>query len=90
MASTSESDAGATSLGLATRAYALIFVAHFMHAMSLHSYIQISGWLEGFGLSEVRIGWLIGVSAAMAVAIRPTLGRWMDRKGRKVVILAGE
>ncbi len=89
MASTSDSDGGATSLGLATRAYALIFVAHFMHAMSLHSYIQISGWLEGFGLSEVRIGWLIGVSAAMAVAIRPTLGRWMDRKGRKVVILAG-
>jgi len=77
------------ALGLATRAYALVFVAHFMHAMSLHSYIQISGWLEGFGLSEVRIGWLIGLSAAMAVAIRPTLGRWMDRKGRKVVILAG-
>ncbi|MGB1699769.1 MAG: MFS transporter [Nannocystaceae bacterium] len=87
MASTEAS--GGASLGLATRAYALVFVAHFMHAMSLHSYIQISGWLEGFGLSEVRIGWLIGVSAAMAVAIRPTLGRWMDRKGRKVVILAG-
>lgn len=79
-------DAG---LGLATRAYALVFIAHFMHAMSLHSYIQLSGWLEGFGLEETLIGWFVGISSAMAVAVRPGLGRWMDRRGRKVVILAG-
>ncbi len=52
-------------------------------------FVHFPGFVEDLGASEVEIGLVIGSTALAAILVRPEIGRQMDRRGRRPVILAG-
>jgi MFS family permease len=74
---------------LLTRPFALLATAHFFQGLALHLYVHLPGFLKELGAPEVEIGSVYAITAAVAIASRPFVGRIMDRRGRRVVILAG-
>lgn len=74
---------------LLTRSFVVVSAAHFLYSLALHVYLHLPGYLGQLGATEVEIGALFGVSAAVAIASRPVLGRTIDLRGRRAVILAG-
>ena len=63
--------------------------ANFLQSLAFNLYLQLPGYLKDLGAGEVQIGFVFSVTAATAIAARPTVGRVMDARGRHVVILAG-
>ncbi|KIG15004.1 major facilitator superfamily MFS_1 [Enhygromyxa salina] len=47
------------------------------------------GWLEQRGAGEVLIGVLVAVMAISAILARPVVGRVMDTRGRKLMLVIG-
>lgn len=74
---------------LLTRAFVLVSMAHFLHAMSIDLYLHLPGYLASLGASEVSIGLVFGAGFASAIAARPIMGRIMDRRGRRPVVIGG-
>lgn len=74
---------------LLTRAFVLLFVAHFLHAMPFQTLVHLPGFLQQLGADEVQIGILVGTLHAAAIVARPLVGRVMDTRGRKIVVLVG-
>lgn len=74
---------------LFTRPFTLAFAAHFMHALALHSFLHLPGFLHQMTRDEFVIGLVIGTMSASAIAFRPALGRIMDSRGRKIVLTVG-
>jgi MFS family permease len=74
---------------LLTRPFLLAAAAHFLHALSFHLYLHLPGFLRQLGATEIGIGLIFGVTAVTAIALRPVLGRAMDTRGRRVVIVSG-
>lgn len=59
------------------------------HALAFALYFHLPGFLLGIGATEVQIGVIFGLTGFTAIMLRPPLGRAMDRKGRRIVILTG-
>jgi MFS family permease len=74
---------------LFTRPFTLAFAAHFMHALSLHNFLHLPGFLQQMTSDTFVIGLVIGTFSASAIAFRPALGRIMDSRGRKIVLTIG-
>ncbi len=74
---------------LFTRPFVLASAAHFLHALSYYFLLALPGYLKQVGATEVGIGLLVGTASAAAIGIRPPLGRFMDTRGRRAVLLAG-
>ncbi|HWM86998.1 MAG TPA: MFS transporter [Kofleriaceae bacterium] len=74
---------------LITRVFVLASLANFLHSLSFYLYLHLPGFLKGLGASELQIGVIFGVTAATAIAARPVMGRAMDTRGIRLVILAG-
>lgn len=74
---------------LVTPPFVVASLAHFLHALAYYLFLSLPGFLRGLGASEVTIGALVGAAAAAAIVGRPPLGRVMDTRGRKVVMLVG-
>ena len=74
---------------LLTRAFLLASLSHFLHALAFNLYLHLSGFLKRAGGSELAIGMIFGVTGAAAILARPLLGRIMDQRGRRVIIVAG-
>jgi MFS family permease len=74
---------------LVTQPFVLAFAAHFLHSLAFYIYLHLAGFLRGLGADELGIGVLSGVTAATAIAFRPWVGRSMDVRGRRGVILVG-
>ncbi len=72
-----------------TRAFVLASIANFLHSTGFHAYVHLPGWIEGRGASEVLIGVLIATMSIAAIAARPFVGRMMDTRGRKLVVIGG-
>lgn len=72
-----------------TRAFVLAWAANFLHSTGFHAFVHLPGWLEGLGAGEVLIGVLIATMAVAAIAARPFVGRLMDTRGRKLVMIVG-
>ena len=72
-----------------TRAFVLAWVANFLHSTGFHAFLHAPGWLEARGAGEVLIGVLVATMAVAAISARPLVGRMMDTRGRKLVILVG-
>jgi MFS family permease len=73
---------------LLTRPFVLCFAGCFAQALAFNLYLHLPGWLARLGADEVRIGLLGGVASAAAVLARPPVGRALDRRGRRPVVLA--
>jgi predicted MFS family arabinose efflux permease len=74
---------------LFTRPFLLCGLANLSQALAFDLFLHFPGFLKDLGAHESQIGLLFGLTAVASIAIRPTLGRVMDARGRRGVILAG-
>lgn len=74
---------------LFTRAFALAWIAQFLHATAIHLQMHLPGLLKDFGAGEVIIGQTSAVFAVAALCAYPIVGWLMDWKGRRLVIIGG-
>src|SRR3990172_6665076 len=74
---------------LLTRSFVACFVANLAQGISFNLFLHFPGFLKELGSSEVEIGLVTRVTALAAVAVRPWVGRSMDARGRRPLILAG-
>lgn len=72
---------------LFTRAFVLASVAHFLHGIAVHAYLHLPGFLQAIGATEFEIGVMAFAMAIAALVCRPFLGRAMDLRGRRPVII---
>ncbi len=87
-------DAGTRSserdtLRLWTAAFVLAWAANFLHSTAFYAFVHLPGWLEHRGAGEALIGSLIAVMSVAAIISRPLIGRLMDTRGRRIVVLVG-
>ena len=72
-----------------TRAFILAFVGHFAFALGLWTFVHLPGYLEILGGGHTEIGLIMGVLSVSAIVCRPSIGRLMDKRGRRPVVLWG-
>jgi MFS family permease len=72
-----------------TRDFTLAWMASFFEGLSWTLFIHLPRFLTDLGADETQIGFVFGISAFAAVAIRPLIGRAMDQWGRMPVIYIG-
>lgn len=65
------------------------WLANMAQGMAFTMFLHFPGFLKGLGAGEVEIGLIVGLTAVASIAVRPTVGRAMDRRGRRPVILFG-
>ncbi len=74
---------------LLTRPFVLAWLANLVQGMAFTMFLHFPGFLQDLGAHEVEIGLLVGLTAVASIAVRPWVGRAMDVRGRRPVILAG-
>ena len=72
-----------------TRWFALVFLSACAAEFCSSLLVHFPGYLLELGIDEVRIGMIVGVAGLATILIRPSVGRLMDRRGRRMVIRAG-
>jgi len=75
--------------GLFNARFAIAWWANLLQSMAFFMFVYFSVFLQDLGASEGEIGLIIAAMAVAGIAIRPLVGRAMDRGGRKPVIVAG-
>lgn len=74
---------------LLTRSFTFAFAGNLLHGLAFFLFIHLPSYLTDLGATPTEVGVLVGVTAVAAIVIRPALGRIMDTRGRRPVILAG-
>jgi MFS family permease len=74
---------------LISRPFAMCFAANLLQGLAFSLFLHFPGYLLQLGADEAQIGLISGLTAIAAIAVRPPVGRAMDRRGRRVVILWG-
>ena len=74
---------------LFTSAFVLAALANAMLSFAGSLFIHLPGFLQQLGAGEAHIGRLMAAQALGAILAWPLVGRVMDARGRRVVILAG-
>lgn len=74
---------------LLTRPFVLASAANLFQGVSFFLFIHLPRYLSDLGAGEAQIGLIFGVTALASIASRPTIGRVMDTRGRRPVILVG-
>ena len=74
---------------LLSRPFVLVSLATSMHSMAFALFIHFPGFLADLGATEVVIGLIVGFAAVASIIVRPWVGKAMDRRGRRPLILAG-
>jgi MFS family permease len=72
-----------------TGAFVLVFVVHFLHAVPFFTLVHLPGFLVELGAEEAQIGLIVATLHAVAILMRPSVGRIIDVHGRRAVMLAG-
>jgi MFS family permease len=72
-----------------TEPFVLCFATNLFQGIAFNLFLHLPGYLHDLGASDVRIGTITSLTALAAVALRPPVGRAMDRFGRRPVILWG-
>lgn len=74
---------------LLTRPFVVAFAGNLFQGMAFFLFIHLPTFLTDLGASATEVGVLVAATAVSAIVIRPTLGRVMDTRGRRPVVLAG-
>ena len=74
---------------LLTTRFATAWMVSLLSGLSFFLFVHFPRFLERLGASEVQIGLIIGSTALSAIAVRPHLGRDLDRRGRRPILLLG-
>ena len=72
-----------------TRAFILCFVANLLQGVAFNLFLHYPGFLHEIGARDAQIGFITSLTAIAAIGMRPPIGRAMDRRGRRIVILWG-
>jgi len=67
----------------------LCFIANFAQGLAFNLFLHFPGFLHELGATETVLGLVIGLTGAAAIAVRPPVGRVMDDRGRRPIILLG-
>jgi MFS family permease len=70
-------------------AFILCSLANLAQSLAFNLFLHFPGFLHDLGADDLEIGVLFGVTAAVAIVVRPPVGRVMDQRGRRGVILFG-
>jgi MFS family permease len=74
---------------LLTGPFVFCSLANLTQALAFNLFLHFPGFLDRLGAPEVEIGFLFGLASAAAILVRPPIGRSMDLRGRRGVILLG-
>lgn len=74
---------------LFTRPFVLCSLANLAQGLAFNLFLHFPGFLNELGAGEVAIGVLFGLTGVTAIVARPPIGRVMDGRGRRPVILVG-
>jgi len=72
-----------------TAPFVLCFVTNLCQGTAFNLFLHLPGHLHALGANDVQIGLISSLTALAAVALRPPVGRAMDVRGRRPVILWG-
>lgn len=76
--------------GLLTPRFVSTWFASLFQGMSFFLFVHFPGFLrDDLGASEQQIGVIFGATALSAIAVRPWMGRSIDRLGRRPLFVAG-
>ncbi len=81
--------ATATRERLFTRPFILAATANFLSGLAFHAFLHLPGFIQELGANELQIGVAIAAMNLTAILARPAIGRLMDTRGRRVVVLGG-
>jgi MFS family permease len=71
------------------RPFLLASLAVFLCGLALHPYVHLPGLLERYHADELTTGTIVALMSVSALLVRPLVGRMMDARGRRIVIVAG-
>jgi len=74
---------------LLTGPFVLLAVAHTLFGLAFFLFLHLPGFITDLGGSELDVGFLFGATALVAIAARPLMGKVMDERGRRPILLAG-
>ncbi|MDP2623711.1 MAG: MFS transporter [Actinomycetota bacterium] len=74
---------------LLTPRFAIAWMVSLFSGLAFFLFVHFPRFLEDLGASEAQIGLIIGSTALSAIAVRPQLGRELDRRGRRPILLLG-
>jgi MFS family permease len=74
---------------LFTGAFVRAALAHAMLSLAVCLFLHLPGFLQQLGAGEAHIGRIMAAQALGAILAWPLVGRVMDARGRRVVMLAG-
>jgi MFS family permease len=72
-----------------TKEFTTTFAAHLFFSLGFWTFVHLPGYLESLGGRETEIGVIIGSLSISAILIRPWLGKIMDQRGRRPVVVLG-
>lgn len=74
---------------LLTPSFVIAWAVSLVSGLAYFLFIHFPGHLRDLGADEAQIGLVIATTALAAISIRPWIGRSLDRRGRRPVILLG-
>lgn len=74
---------------LLSRPFQLCFAANLVQGISFNLFLHFPGFLKDLGADEVQIGLVSSVAFVASILVRPWLGRAMDARGRRPVVILG-
>lgn len=74
---------------LLSRLFLLCFIANLVQATAFSLFVHFPGFLHELGAAPTLIGVIMALGAATAVAGAPLVGRALDARGRRAVVLFG-
>ncbi len=72
-----------------SRAFALCFFANLAQMTSFYLFLHFPGHVTALGAGEQWIGWLVAATELASIAASPFVGKWLDAKGRRQVLVVG-
>lgn len=71
------------------RPFVLASLSIFLCGLALHPYVHLPGLLERYHADELTTGTIVALMSVSALLVRPLVGRIMDARGGRLVIIAG-
>jgi MFS family permease len=74
---------------LFSRPFVLCAIANLLQGIAFNLFLHFPGFLKDLGAAEVEIGLISALTAVASILVRPSVGRFMDTRGRRGIILMG-
>lgn len=69
--------------------FVLCFFANLAQMTSFSLFLHFPGHITALGADTQTVGWLVAATQLAALSISPFVGRWLDTRGRRQVLMTG-